>query len=161
MTRCPSNLRAVTLADLVMLCRDMRPDEVEQAQAFMDLEPFDPDAFAAMLYLRSGPRFTVQDDEGRPIVAGGYTSTDEGQMDAWMVGTMAGWAKHWRVITKASRWMADNLLAMGVRRLQVWSLASRVDTGLWYERLGFVCEGVRKAAGRQGQDVAMYARVGD
>ena len=158
MARCPANVVQTTLPDLVMLARAMRPDEQEQIRAFAGT--FDPDTFAAGLMLRPGPKFTLLDAAGNPVVAGGYMPTTEGVMDSWMVGTMDGWGTHWRSITKASRWMMDTLLEGGIRRLQTTVLASRVQTCQWYMKsLKMTPEGVWRGYGQQGQDIALFSRL--
>lgn len=162
MTRCPEKVVQTTLPDLVVLCRSMRPDEIEQAMAFFPMETWDPDWFAAMTYLKGGPKFTLLDDSGVPVIAGGYESVSDGVMRSWMVGTTDGWSKHWRSITKATRWMMDSLLASGIRRLETSVLASRGLTCHWYEKsLKMSPEGIWKGYGRQGQDVAAYARTAE
>lgn len=161
MTRCPKNVVKTTLADLLIICRNMRPDEIEQAQAFFPLDEWDADRLAAIMYLKEGPKFTLVDDNGNPIIVGGFEPVSEGVMQSWMAGTMEGWEAHWRSITKASRWLMDSLLANGIRRLQTNALASRAEACNWYVKsLKMEPEGIWKGYGRQGQDVAAFARVG-
>lgn len=79
-----------------------------------------------------------------------------------MVGTIDGWTLHWRSIITAKRWLMDGLFEMGARRLQTNALASRAEALAWYGRsLGLVREGTWRKYGRQGEDVAAFARVAE
>jgi len=158
MARCPANVVDTTLPDLVVLCRNMRPDEWEQVQAFFP--DMSPDQVAAMLMLKSGVKFTLLDASGAPVAAGGYESVGDGIMRSWMVGTTAGWVTHWRSMTKATNWLIASLLESGVRRLETNVLASRTDARNWYTRsLRMHCEGVLRKHTKAGQDLALYSRL--
>lgn len=158
----PKNLVKAKHADILLLCQNMRPDEIEQMQAFFDLDEYDADAAALILMNKQGPKFTLLDNNGHPVCSGGWEPVGHGIMQSWMVGTMAGWDRHWRSITKSSRWLMDTLLDNGIRRLQTNALASRVDACRWYtDGLKMQPEGIWRKYGRQGQDVAAFARVAE
>lgn len=159
MTRCPANVVPLRPQDVFYLCERMRPDEREQMEAFFDLEP---DAIPLFFLNKGGPKYTLVDERGLPLVCGGWESVGEGVMQSWMVGCPEAWDTHWRSITKASRWIMDALLSHGIWRLQTTALASRTDALEWYERgLKMQPEGIWRRFGRQGQDVACYARVAE
>lgn len=160
MATAPANVVQSTLADLLFLARDMREDDWEQARALHG--DMTPDELAARLMVKAGPKFTLLDAEGKPIIAGGYEPVADGVMQSWMLGTMDGWKLHWREITKASLWMMEALLESGVRRLQTTVLASRTLTCRWYTKsLRMQPEGVWRRYGRGGEDVAIFARVSE
>ena len=48
-------MRPCRLLDLVHVCRNMRPDEIEQTLAFGYADAYDPDAVAASLFQSPGP----------------------------------------------------------------------------------------------------------
>jgi hypothetical protein len=158
-TAAPSGVVEFRMGHALFLARAMRDDEIEQYEALC--RPFDPEEAALDFCNRAGPKFTLVDALGLPIIAGGYTpSAFENCWDSWMLGTMAGWETHWRAITKASRWLGDELLASGARRLQTLCLASRSRTIEWYIRsLRMTPEGIAVGLGRGGEDVARFVRM--
>lgn len=156
----PSNVVPCRNAHLQYLCERMRPDEIEQYLALTFAKAYDADVAAAGLIAITGLKFTVLGSDGLPVAAGGYSEVQPGVWESWMVGSMDGWATHWRSMTKAARWLMDGLFEMGARRLQTHALASRTRAIDWYERsLGLVHEGTARQAGMNGQDVTCHARV--
>jgi len=163
----PSYIVPCSLWHLVYLCENMRADEIEQYLALTGAEKFDPAVAALGMgnMAAAGPAFSVvvKDDQGRqlPISAGGYTEVIPGVWSSWMVGTQAGWDKHWRTITKATIWVIDFMFNdMGARRLQTNALASRNEACWWYEKsLKMLPEGVWARFGKNGEDVACFART--
>ena len=121
---------------------------------------YDPEMAAKQLIGLSGVKFTGLGKDGMPIYAGGFFELRPGVWESWMVGSMEGWATHWRHMTKTARWLMQSLLDTGARRLQTSVLASRVKTCEWYVRsLGMVHEGTQRQFGRNGEDVACFSRV--
>ena len=158
----PSNTRDVTLRDLIFLCQNMRPDEMEQLRAYYPEDELeDVDRIAAAFYHRPGPRMTVLDPDGIPAVCGGWTMVSPGVWEAWMVGTMSGWRTSWRSITKTSRWMMAMLAqTQGARRFEMSAIGTRPGACQWYiDGLGMVQEGVRRARGRNGEDIHDFGVV--
>lgn len=160
MTRCPANVVKTTHYDLLYLCQRMRPDEIEQLRAFFPMDDYEPEMAALMFANKGGPKFTLVDSAGLPLVAGGWESISDGVCQSWMVGTMAAWESNWRSITKSARWMMDAMLEGGIRRLQTSALASRSAACSWYiDGLRMTPEGIWRGYGRQGQDVAFFSRL--
>jgi hypothetical protein len=148
-----------TLVDLLTLCRDARPDEIEQYEALRGVE-WDVDEIANDLYSRSGVKFSVFTDAGELVVCGGWQHATPGVMSSWMVGTMATWERHWRVIQRASRRVMDSLLEHDAHRLQTIALAKRTAACKWYEDgLLMEREGVLRNFGANGEDAVIYSRV--
>jgi hypothetical protein len=149
-----------TLRDLLFLCEHARADEIEQYEAIVAKE-WNPEAVAADLYARSGISLCLFDKAtGVPVMAGGWDMRIDGVWAGWMVGTDAGWATHWRSVTKATRRMMQLLLDRGERRLQIVALESREKTCEWYARgLKMEREGQMKAYGFNGENAVMYART--
>lgn len=158
----PSNLVACRPAHLVYLAHRMRADEIDQYLALTGAERYDPDVAVRGFINIPGPaKFTVVDRSGAPVVAGGFEEVIPGVWQSWMVGTDEGWAENWRSITKATRWLMDELLAGGARRLQTTALANREAAIHWYTNgLGMHQEGRWKNYGRNGEDVVQFARLG-
>lgn len=149
-----------TLADLMMLSGEARPDEIEQYEAIVG-RAWDRDTVAVGHYNRDGVKFLLADAAtGQPVCAGGWDPAGPDVWQSWMVGTMTNWDQHWRSITKASRLVMQRLFDAGARRLQTNALASRVAACRWYERgLLMQREGVMRGYGVNGEDVAMFARL--
>jgi hypothetical protein len=159
--RAPSNLIPMKPIHVLYLCERMRPDEIEQLHAFVNIEgadgEYDPDAAAKLFLNKQGPQFTVMGADGFPVVCGGYDMSIDGVWQSWMVGSMEGWEKNWRSITKASRWLMWSLFQNGARRLQTSAIASRCQAHEWYIRgLGMKHEGVQRGAGLNGEDIHLF-----
>lgn len=153
-------MRPCRLLDLVHVCRNMRPDEIEQTLAFGYADAYDPDAVAASLFQSPGPKVTLVGADGLPVVCGGVMEVAPGVVSGWMVGTVDGWCANWRSITKGTRRFHDSLFKAGVRRIELVALQSRKDACRWYEKgLKMHREGVRRMYGKNGENAVAYARV--
>lgn len=137
----PSNLVRCLPAHLAYLAERMREDEIEQFLAFTGYESYTPEAIIQEIDAMEGPKFTVLQADGYPAAAGGYFYVGEGVWQSWMLGTMEGWEKNWRSLTRATRWLMDALLSCGAKQLQTFVIASRTHTMEWYARsLKMDCE---------------------
>jgi len=157
--RAPANLMPATNAQLMYLVERMRADEIAQYEAFFGA--FDPETAAAFFIAKPAPRVAIIDEEGFPVVAGGYEQIFPGVWSSWMLGTQQGWEKHWRTITKGSRWLIGQIMNSGARRVQTNVLTDRRKTCEWYMRgLGLSHEGDHPGFGLGGECVSDYALVG-
>jgi hypothetical protein len=148
-----------TMLDLLRLAAAARPDEIAQYEALVG-EKWNVDQVANGHFNRSGVKFTLVDDSDNPIVAGGYDMVGPQVWQSWMIGTSASWDAHWRSITKATRFLMDDLLANGARRLQTSALADRAMACKWYVKgLKMTPEGIMRGYGVNGEDVATFARL--
>lgn len=156
----PANVVAPRNWHFQYLADHLRPDEIEHWLAISGAASFDPDV-AALAYMNTpGLKFTLLGRDGMPVVAGGFHEVEPGVWQGWMVGTLAGWHSHWRMITKASRWLMGQLFALGAQRLCVNTIASRTAATCWYARaLGLRLEGTLAGAGHRGEDFVYYART--
>lgn len=147
-----------TLQDLRTLCADARGDEIAQWEALVG-RAWDVEDVASDLLSRIGPKWTLCDLRGRPIVAGGLQYVIPGVYDCWMVGTMDNWGAHWRAITLNT----NRVLRMALRterRVELLVLESRTKACEWYERgLRMQREGVAVGYGINGENAVRYARV--
>jgi len=159
--RLPSNVVQCRLVHLHYICQRMRDDEINQYLVLTARDIYDPDRAAVEFFGLTGLKLTVVDVQGLPVAAGGYHETFPGVWQSWMTGTNDGWEKNWRSITKATRWLMDHLIDKCMaRRLQTNALASRTKAIEWYTRsLGLKPEGFQRGYGRNGEDVAMFARL--
>jgi hypothetical protein len=157
-TKRPRGLQKFSNADAVFLCPVMREDE--RAEYAARSGQFDAEVVAAGIIASPGWKFTLVGADGMPIGCGGVEEIRPGVWQGWSISTPEAWATDWRRITKACRWVMDGLMAEGARRIQVSTLASRKATRQWYERsLRLQYEGTARQLGRNGQDIAHFARV--
>ena len=159
--RVPRGVRRCTLADLWLVCRDMRPDEIEQTLAFNFMDAYDHEAVALSLANQPGPKITIADGAGHAYLCGGAMEVSPGVFHGWMVGTLEGWQQHGQYITRVSRWFMDHLFThYGARRLQITALSSRTEACTWYQRgLRMTPEGVKRGYGKHGEDCVEFSRL--
>lgn len=156
--RQPSGLVTPTLSMFEFVARHMRQDEIEQYLALTGAPKYDVQEAALSFAAAGGVKFGLADDNGMPYCIGGYEARGPHVWQSWMMGTDAGWEKHWRTITKSTLWLIQQLLDGGANRLQTNCLASRVDAIKWYEdSLKMQYEGTFREYGVNGEDVACYA----
>jgi len=147
-----------TMIELLFLCSEAREDEIEQYEALVGVWDFERAAIG--FYNKFGIKFSLLNDEGTAICAGGWEEIIPGVWQSWMVGTDNYWEKYWRSITKYSRRVMDGLFDTGARRLQTGALASRVEACNWYVRgLKMEREGLCRSFGLKGEDMATFVRI--
>lgn len=153
------SLKPLLLQDLVVLCANMRPDEIEQWQALIDPE-FNFEKAAAWCYQLPGVKFGLWAGDTL-LCAGGYYPIADRVWRSWMVGTTAHWATHWRSITEGTRFVMDCLMQEEhIDVLETQCLASRTLTRKWYEKgLKLELEGILRKRGVKGEDIAVYSRL--
>lgn len=147
------------LEDFAYLTKRMRPDEIAQFLAGSGLREYDPDIAARALAMTQGPTFVLVDAANRPVILGGFAPKRRGVFEAWLAGTLEGWEKHWRRITRECVRQMDALLRTGAHRIETYALASRTQAHAWYERIGFAREGVLKGYFADGSDAIAFART--
>lgn len=150
----------VLVEDLAYLARRMRPDEIEQDLAMTGATEYDPESAIIKMAAVPGPKFVILADNV-PVVAGGFWQVRPGVWEGWQLGTMDGWEKHWRSITKVTRRLNDRMLALpDVHRLQLIGLAGREKTFEWYERsLAYTREATLRGYCANGADAVMFSRT--
>lgn len=149
-----------TLSDLDLVIPNMRSDEIEQYLAVTGDKAFDP-VDAAFLFARiPGPRWTIADSRGMPVVTGGIEALHPGVGRAWMAGSRESWEKWGWQITRICRRLFDNAIGGGhYDRIEILALPTRVEACDWYKRgLGFEYEGTRKRYSN-GHDFVAYAKT--
>jgi hypothetical protein len=147
------------LEDFAYIMKRMRPDEIEQFLALSGLREYDPDVAARAFAMTAGPTFVLVEADNKPVILGGFEPKRRGVYEAWLAGTMEGWDKHWRRITRECMRQMDTLLTVGAHRIEVCALASRTRTHAWYERIGFVREARLTGYCADGSDAIMFART--
>ena len=154
-------LADATLSDLDLILPSMRSDEIAQYLAVTGEKRYCP-LDAAFLFARiTGPRWTLVDARGRPLVTGGIETLREGVGRAWMAGTMAAWNGYGWQITRICRRLFSECVNGGhYQRLEILALPERTEACDWYKRgLGFEFEGLRKRY-HNGHDFVAYVKTG-
>jgi len=159
------NIRALRLVDgtlghIEAVVPFMRGDEVEQYLAVTGEKSFDP-LDACFIFARiCGPRWTITDGQGAPLVTGGIEPLTPGAGRAWMAGPMWAWEKHGLSITRICRRLFDNAIEGGhYDRIEILALPQRAAACDWYKRgLGFEVEGIRKRY-CNGHDFVAYTKT--
>lgn len=149
-----------TLSDLDLIVPNMRSDEIEQFLAVSGMERFDPMAAAFLFATIGGPRWTIADARGMPLVTGGIEERRPGAGRAWMAGPLKAWESHGWQITRICRRLFDKAINDGhYDRIEILALPTRTDACDWYKRgLGFECEGLRKRY-LNGRDFVAYTKT--
>lgn len=151
-------LRDLTLADALQVVGDMRAEDAACVRAVCGCEP--GEWFAAERWQSSGPAWALVQG-GQAVAIGGLNLPNAWTGVLWMVARPCMSAASWRKALRATRTVLSNALAMDntMRRHRVeahvlhgWSGASR-----FAECLGLRLEGVRQAAGAQGESIEVWA----
>ncbi len=147
-----------TMVDLLRICQDARPDEIEQYKAFVGPN-WSVENVVNDLFNRAGAKFAMMDGN-IPFCVMGWEPIIDGIWQGWMVGTMDNWAKYWRSITKLCRQTIEIMFAIeGTRRLQIGVLSSREKTCEWYIRgIKFHYECTMRNFGSGNEDMAIYVK---
>ena len=153
-------LETPTLRDLIVLCAQMRPDEIDQYMAMTGATEFDFERAAVGLYQTPGVRFLLVNAAGKTLAAGGFQEVRPQVWRSWLIGTDAAWTDHWRSITEASRFVAECLFEDGAQRIEDYMLAERTDSAKWcVQGLRMRLDGVLPNYASDGRDVAVYSRT--
>lgn len=147
--------------DFAYIAERMRPDEVANFLAMSGLDEYVPDVAARSWVMAEGTSFAMLDRSGLPVVVWGFCPIRKGVYEAWAAAPMDGWNRYWRAFTKTCRRQMDEMLTSGdAHRIQVCTLASRVEAHAWYEKgLHMAREGLHRAYCADGSDAVMFARV--
>jgi hypothetical protein len=145
------------MADLLYLTQRMRPDEIAQWVALTG-RPFDADA--AVRALAGLPADVLVGRDSLPILAGGIDTLRPGVGEAWMIGTLDGWAQYGGAITRWGRRILAAALDSNFHRVQTVALASRTAAHDWYVRgLGMNREGMLPGYFADGQSGVLFAKT--
>lgn len=149
-----------TLLDMLIVATQARDDERRQYASLVGRE-WIPEQVANEVFSKDGVKFVLLDVD-KPFVVGGWEPLIDGVYQSWMIGNMLYWETHWRSITKLCRKSMAIMFDTGARRLQTCALASRVKACEWYVRgLKMQPEGIMRAFGVNGEDMAMFSRISE
>jgi hypothetical protein len=158
--RMPARLVPARNVHFQYLADHLRPDEQAHWCAMSGAAQYDPEVAARGFVNTPGIKLAILGADGLPVVGGGVHRVRGQTYEAWMVGTLDGWASDWRAITRGVRWMVGEQFKAGAQRVQIITLESRSAACAWYERaLGMHRESVIEKAGAHGENLVMYAVI--
>lgn len=154
-------LRDLTIDDALHVVRAMRPQD--RAGIVAMLGEIDDEVFAVNRWSTEGPAWTLARADGEPLAIFGLQLPNAWTAVAWLVATSAMGPASWRKLVRHSRTVAANLMnpahAAHRHRVEAHVMADWTEAQQFAQRLGFEMEGTRRAAGRQGEDVQIWAMV--
>lgn len=151
----------LTLAHSLSVVGRMR--EKDRACVLAMLGDISDEAFAANRWQSYGPAWALLDDSGHPQAIGGMTLPNDWTGVMWLVVAEGLPRESWRKLIRHTRTVIANATdprneafrhRIEAHVLDGWGGAQRL-----VEALGFQLEGIRRAAGRNGENVQQWAIV--
>lgn len=149
-------LRQLTLSDALYVAENMREEDADCLVAV--LGSCHAESFAHNRWSTPGAAWSLHQD-GRPVAAFGLTQATEWSTNAWLITTPEITPQSWRKLLRHARTVRINALASGLSRIECSVLATWPKARRFAEQLGFELEGVRRAAGRDGEDVLLFGII--
>lgn len=143
----------LTLADALLVAGGMRAEDRECLNAVLGV--CDAEAFAVNRWQTDGAAWTLY-DAGRPIAMLGLSQVNPWTLNAWLIGTPGMTPQSWKKLLRFSRTVRGNALQT-TRRIECMVLSTWPRAARFAESLGFELEGVKRGAGKDGQDILLYA----
>lgn len=141
--------RDLTLADAVTVTTRMRQADADCLHAISD--GIDAEAFAINHHQHPGAAWTLVEG-GEPVAIGGVRLPVPWCGVVWMVGTDRMTPATWKKLIRHGRIVLANA-SKRLRRVECHVLSTWGEAEVFARRMGFDLEGVRRNAGRDGQDV--------
>lgn len=148
--------RDLTLADAVAVSAGMRPEDRDCLAAVAG--GCNAEAFAINRFQSDGAAWTLLQD-GEPVAILGLSSVSPWAVNAWLIATPAMSRQSWKKLLRFARTVRDNALQK-TRRIECMVLSTWPKAAGFAESLGFELEGVKRNAGKGGEDVLLYAILG-
>jgi hypothetical protein len=142
-------LRDMTLADALAVTSRMREWDAECLFAVSD--GVSPEQFAVNLWQTEGAAWTVLHG-GVPVAVGGVKLPVPWCGLVWFVCTDGMSPVTWKKLIRHGRIVLSNA-SKQLRRVECHVLGTWAEAILFAQRIGFEVEGVRRKAGRDGQDL--------
>lgn len=154
-------LRELTLADAVNVCSGMR-DEDRRCMLAMRGDITDEE-FAASMWQSYGPAWSVL-DAGRVVAICGMFLPNDWTGVLWLVGTPGMTSESWRKLLRHGRTVIASATEPGGEhyrhRIEAHALVGWGGAQRFAERLGLQIEATRYRAGRHGESVNVWVRLG-
>ncbi len=148
--------RQLTLPDALVVTSGMRVEDRECLVAVVGA--CDSDLLAINRWQTPGAAWALY-EEGRPIAILGLSEVNAWTLNAWLLATPRMSHQSWKKLLRFSRTVRGNALKT-TRRIECMVLSTWPRAIRFAESLGFELEGVKRSAGKDGQDVLLYAILG-
>lgn len=149
-------LRTLSLADAVYVAERMRAQDRECLHACTNFTS--DEAFAVNRWQTEGAAWTLLRDR-EPVAIGGVSFPVPWTGVFWLIATDAMRMAEWKKLVRHAHTVLRNASTQ-VPRLEAHVLATWPEAVSLAEHLGFQLEGVRRRAGRDGQDVLTFVHQG-
>lgn len=151
----------MSLADAVLVTAGMRPWDracLEAATGCTDAEQF-----AVLLWQCDGPAWTLAADDGAPLAVGGLQFVNDWAGVLWFVATERLGLQSWGKVLHETRRLLDKVSDPACpyyrHRIEAVTHAEWHGAQKLARRAGLELEGVRRGAGRHGEDFNVWVRV--
>lgn len=146
-------IRELTLADAVVVCSDMRPEDAACVRAVAGREP--GDWFAAERFGTTGPAWVVE-HEARPVAICGVSLSCPWVGVLWFIARPGMPLAAWKESVRLARRVIANAAGAGVRRLEAHVLHGWEGAARLVRHVGFALEGIRRGAGANGESIEVW-----
>jgi len=149
-------IHKLTLADALHVVSAMREEDRYAIKAA--LGPINDEVLAVNRFQTEGPAWSmVIGDE--PVAIFGVSMHTAWSGVAWLISTHAMTGESWRKLIRHCRTVIANLDSGPAHRIEAHVMADWPGAVQFARRVGMEFEGTRHKAGRNGQDVQMWAIV--
>ena len=146
-------------ADILRVCTDLPPDEIEQIEAFTG-RPFDPVAIAESMLKQAWLHGLVDAESDEILVVGCLYLITPSTYRTCFLATNRAWQEYGKEVTLASVDMLAKVLATHRHaRFETLCLAKRTLAQRWYEMIGLKLESTLPEYGANGEDAVLYVKT--
>ena len=148
-----------SLVDVLVVCRGLPQDEVDQLEAFAG--GFDIQKIAMGAIQESVVTWTVRyKDTREPLVVAGLIQVGTNIWRTWFLATQRAWDDVGREVTLHTMRQLKKILDRQEHiRIETVCLASREKARAWYERVGLDYESTMACYGVNGESAVMYVKT--
>ena len=154
-------LRELSLADALIVCSDMRPEDAACVRAATGRDP--GEWFAVERWQSHGPAWSLLQD-GEPWAIGGLFLRNGWTGVLWLICRPGMRAQSWRKALRQTRTVIARALDVSNpeqrHRIEAHVLQGWAGASGFAGRLGLALEGVMQQAGAQGESIEVWAATG-
>jgi hypothetical protein len=149
-----------TLVDLLIVCKGLPADEIEQIEAFSG-KKFDLEQIAIQLMTTGGPTWTCRIREtGEPLVVAGFIQVGRTIWRSFMLANQRAWDEYGVEVTAhVCRMLKRFLKNQEHIRIETICLATRKKAHEWYLRIGLTHEATLESYGVNGESAVLYVKT--